>query len=74
MRIAAISINGPRQICINFQFPIIRRLQENFEENWPRGFRGEVVQMCGRSTDDGRTDNGRTVITIAQPEPSAKAS
>ena len=21
------------------------------EENWPRGFRGEVVQKCGHTTD-----------------------
>ena len=46
----------------------------NFEENWPRGFRGEVVQRCGRTTNDGRTDNGQTnddgqqVITIARLE------
>ena len=35
-----------------------------FEENWPRGFRGEVVQLCGRMMD-----NGQQVITIAHPEP-----
>ena len=40
-----------------------------FEENWPRGFRGEVVQRCGRTDDD-----GRQVITIAHPEPSAQMS
>ena len=35
-----------------------------FEENWPRGYRGEVVQRCGR------TDNNRwQVITKAHPEP-----
>ena len=45
-----------------------------FQENWPKGFRGEVVQRCGR-TDLGRTDgrtmddDGRQVITIAHPEP-----
>ena len=41
-----------------------------FEENWPRGYRGEVVQRCGR-TDDGRTTtiDGRQVITIAHPKP-----
>ena len=39
-----------------------------FEENWPRGYRGEVVERCGR-TDDGRTDDGRQVITIAHSEP-----
>ena len=33
-----------------------------FEENWPRGFRGEVVQWCGQ------TDRWQ-VITIAHPEP-----
>ena len=35
-----------------------------FEENWPRGYRGEVVQMCERTDDD-----GWKVITIAHPEP-----
>ena len=40
-----------------------------FEENWPRGFRGEVVQR-----GYGRTDNGRQVITIAHPEPFAQVS
>ena len=35
-----------------------------FEENWPRGFKGEVVQRCERTDDD-----GRQVITIAHPEP-----
>ena len=40
-----------------------------FEENWPRGFIREVVQMCGR-----RTDDGRQVVTIAHPEPLAEVS
>ena len=31
-----------------------------FEENWPRGFRGEVVQRCGW------TD--RQVVTTAHPD------
>ena len=35
-----------------------------FEENWLRGYRGEVVQRCER-TDDNRWQ----VITIAHPEP-----
>ena len=41
-----------------------------FEENWPRAYRGEVVQRCGR-TDAGRRtdDDGRQVITIVHPEP-----
>ena len=48
-----------------------------FEEKWPRGFRGVVVQRCGRT--DGRTgrrmtDNARQVITIAHPERSAQVS
>ena len=40
-----------------------------FEENWQRGFKGEVVQTCGRTDDD-----GQQVITIAYPEPSAQMS
>ena len=46
----------------------------NFEENWPRGYRGEAVQRCGRK-DAGRwtDDNGREVIIIAHPEPCSGA-
>ena len=44
-----------------------------FEENWPRGFKGEVVQRCLR-TSDGRTDDELQVITIAHPEPLAQVS
>ena len=35
------------------------------EEKWPRGYRGKVVQRCGRTTSP---DDGRQVITIAHPE------
>ena len=45
-------------ICINFQFPLHKKLQMKFEENWPRGFRGEVIQRCGQ-TEDGWTDGWR---------------
>ena len=41
MGIAAILINGPTPFV---QFLINRRLQEKFEENWPRSFRGEVFK------------------------------
>ena len=41
-----------------------------FEENWSRGFRGEVVQRCGQQM----MDDGRQVITIAHPGPSAQVS
>ena len=37
-----------------------------FEENWPRGYRGEVVHRCERM--DGQTDNRRQELTIALPE------
>ena len=55
-----------------FSAPFNKRVYMKFEEIWPRGFRGEVVQRCGRLTD-GRTDetdDGRRtgVITIAHPE------
>ena len=43
-----------------------------FEEIWPRGFRGEVVQRCERT--DGWMDDGQGVITIAHPETLAKVS
>ena len=43
-----------------------------FEENWPMGFR-EVIQRCGRMTDDRRTENdGRQVSTITHSELSAE--
>ena len=37
-----------------------------FEEIWPRGFRGEVVQRCEQT--DGRTDDWRGVIKTAHLE------
>ena len=40
-----------------------------FEENWPRGFREEVVQMCGWTDND-----GWQVITKAHPESLAQVS
>ena len=55
-------------ISTHFQSPFNTRLHVKFEEIWPRGFRGEVVQRCKRM--DGRTD-GRRVVTIAHPEPLA---
>ena len=32
-----------------------------FEENWPRGFRGEVIQRCGQT-------DGWQVTRIAHPQ------
>ena len=43
-----------RDHLYKFQSSFNRRLHMRFEENWPRGFRGEVVQTCGR-TDGRRT-------------------
>ena len=40
-----------------------------FEQNWLRGFRGMKMLTDGRT--DGRTDDGRKVITIAHPEHSS---
>ena len=40
-------------------------------ENWPGDFRGEVIQRCGRKTDDDGQmddDDGRQVVTTAYPE------
>ena len=39
--------------CTNFQSPFNTRLHMKFEEIWPRGFRGEVIQRCEGT--DGRT-------------------
>ena len=41
-----------------FSIPINRRLHMKCEENWPRDFRGEVIQRCLR------TEDGQQVITI----------
>ena len=54
-------------ICTYFQFPFNTRLHIKFEEIWPWGFRGEVVQMCERM--DRWNDDGWRVITIAHLEP-----
>ena len=35
--------------CTYFQSPFNTRLHMKFEEIWPRGFRGEVVQRCERT-------------------------
>ena len=44
-----------RNHLYKFSIPFNRRLHMKFEENWPRGFRGEVVQRCVRRTgDEGR--------------------
>ena len=59
-------------IFTNFQSPFNTRLHIKFEENWPRGFRGEVIQRCERM--DRRTTDGRRLITIAHPETLAQMS
>ena len=48
---------GMTSILKNGQTPFVQifNILQKFEENWPRGFRGEVVQRCGM-TDDGRMD------------------
>ena len=41
-----------------------------FEENWPRGFRKEVIQRCGqvdRQWTDRQVDNRWQVITTPYP-------
>ena len=63
MGMATILINGP-WIFVQIFNPHVK-----FEENLPRDFRREVVQKCGRTTDD-----GRQVITITHPEPAAQVS
>ena len=52
-------------ICTYFQSPFNTRLHVKFEEIWLRGFRGEVIQMCGWTDRQG-------VITIAHPDPFLK--
>ena len=34
-------------ICTYFESSFNTRLHMKFEENWPRDYRGEVVQRCG---------------------------
>ena len=41
-----------------FRFPSAWMLHMKFGYIWPIGFRGEVVWKCGRTTNDGRTDDG----------------
>ena len=58
---AAILINGSGPSVQIYNFP----LQQKFEENWSRGFRGGHPKVW---TDDGRTeDDRRQVIIIAHP-------
>ena len=45
-------------ICSNYQSQFDRRLYMKFEENWPRGFRGEVVQRYVWTTDK-QMDDGQ---------------
>ena len=45
-----------------------------FEQNWLRGFRGEVVQKCGQTDGRTTTDDGHQVITIAHSEPLTQGS
>ena len=52
-----------------FQSPIKRRLQEKLEEICP----GRSEENLFKDVDR-RTDDGRRVITIAHPEPSAQVS
>ena len=68
MGMAAILINGPRPFVKMFNPPLI---EEKFEENWPMGFREEVVQRCGRTDDGQPTDR---VITTAHPESLAQVT
>ena len=63
---------GTTTICTYFQPPFNPRLHIKFEEIWPRGFRGEVIQRCEQT--EGRTDYGRRVITVAHPEHLAQVS
>ena len=59
-------------IFTNFQSLFNTRLHIKFEEIWPRGFRGEVVQRL--EWTDGQTNDGPRVITIAHSEPLAQVS
>ena len=45
-----------------------------FEENWPRGFRGEVFKGVYGRTDRRMAGDRRQVITITHPEPLAQVS
>ena len=56
-------------ILATFPSPNLRRLQMKFEQNWHRGFRGEVVWKCGWTIT--QTDDGPNVTTIAHPEHSS---
>ena len=59
-------------IFTNIQSPFNTRLHIKFEEIWPRGFRGEVVQRSEWMVR--QTDDGWRVITKAHPEPLGQVS
>ena len=62
MGMAATLIYGRQPFVHIFNSPFNTRLHIKFEEIWPSGFRGEVIQRCeqmDRQMDgwmDGRTD------------------
>ena len=68
MGMAAILINGPRPFVQIFNPLLTEGSRRNLKKIGSRGFRGEVVQKCRR------TDDGRRVITIAYPAPSAQVN
>ena len=51
-------------ICTNFKSPFNRRFNMKFEENWSKGFRGEVVQRCGWTTDSNWSQ--QLMLSLAQ--------
>ena len=67
MGMAASLLNEP-WLFVQILTPFNCRLHMKFEKKWPRGFRGKIIQSGGR------TDDGRGVITLGHPEPSAQVS
>ena len=75
MGMEAIVINERRHYVQIFNPPLTEGSWWNLRENGlgvseEKLFKG----IDGRTMDDGRTDDGQGVITIANPEPSSQAS
>ena len=70
MGMAAILINGPRLFVQIFNPPLTEGSRRKLKKIGP----WISEEKLFKGVDDGRTDNGRRVITIAQPERSAQVS
>ena len=73
MGMVATLINGPKQFVQIFNPPWTEDSRRNLKKIGS-GVSEKLFKDVGGRTTDGRTDNGRRVITIAHPEPFAQVS